>query len=45
MAAVQRIHNVGCAIDGCFAPTGYRSFGLRLIAHAAVLAWPASDSG
>jgi hypothetical protein len=42
MAAARRIYNVRCATDGCFAPTGYRSFGLRLIAHAAISAWPAS---
>jgi len=42
MAAARRIYSIGCAIDGCFAPTGYRSFGLRLIVHAAISAWPAS---
>ena len=41
-AAARRIYTIGCATAGGFAQTGYRSFGLQPLAHAAMSAWSAS---
>ncbi|HEX9936646.1 MAG TPA: hypothetical protein VGB15_05970, partial [Longimicrobium sp.] len=41
MAAARRIYNVGRATAGYFARAGYRSFGLRPLAHVAISVWSA----